>query len=213
MTLNRFAVPLAFVLLIIVALYLEKEALRHKGAFTARPVPERDGAVMFTWADAVEAPMAVRLETLFDEWRGRADIIIIDLSSPGGSLREGGKVIDVIDEMKKTHTVETRVGRNRVCLSMCVPIFLQGDYRVASRNSRWMFHEPISTDAVTGEEVARPEFEKTYVSNKFFDDYFSTSEMDPVWRERLRKEWVGREIWKSGDELVAEGSNIINALI
>ena len=68
----------------------------------------------------------------FEKARNEVRSVIMDLSSPGGSLYEGREVIRVIDRMKRTHKVATHVGRKQICLSMCVPIFLQGQERVAA---------------------------------------------------------------------------------
>ena len=212
MRINRFAVPVVFTLLVFVALKTETSILASKGNFSITEVNGRPGAVQFTWRDDIDAPMALRLEEGYLDWRERADTIIINLSSPGGSLREGGKVIDVITRMKKTHVVETRVGKGARCLSMCVPIFLQGQTRVAAANSRWMFHQPILTD-MAGDIAEQPEFERNYTSERFFKRYFENSEMDPVWREQLRIDWVGRDVWYTGRQLVDQQANIIENLI
>ena len=212
LAIRRFAVPLVFILLVIVALQSEKAALFGRGDFAVSQVKDRPGVVQFTWRDDIDAPMALRLEAAFEEWAGRADVIILNLSSPGGALREGGKVIDVIDRMKRTHRIDTRVGQGAQCLSMCVPIFLQGQSRTGAANSRWMFHQPILTD-VSGEVAEQPDFERNYTADRFFRRYFEPSPMDPVWRERLREDWVGRDVWYTGRQLVDQGSNIINELI
>jgi len=209
----RFAVPLAFILLVIVALYVERNSLLGRGSFYVQEVAGRERTIMLTWRGGIEAPMAAELEKAFGEWEDAADTIVLNLVSEGGALREGGKVIDVIRDIKRTHRVETRVGDNRICLSMCVPIFLQGDYRVAGEGARFMFHQPISMDAVTGEVVDRPGFEQNFVSQQFFSRYFVNSPMDPAWREQLRIDWTDGDVWKTGTQLVNEGSNIIDALI
>ena len=181
-----------------------------------RLVVERDridpDTVIFYWRSQVEIPMARRIAEAFDEWGDRADRIIIDLHSPGGAIREGEAVIRIINEMKETHIVDTRVRSRRACYSMCVPIFLMGEERNAAANARFMFHEPTAYDFVTGEEVKEPEFEKRHNSEKFFNRYFVNSAMDPTWRDGLKAEWRGRDIWKSGQALMDEGSNIVTAL-
>jgi len=212
LSIKSLAVPIVFILLVVVALQSEKAALFGKGSFAVTELKNRPGTLQLTWRDDIEAPMALRLAEVFAEYEGRVDRFVIDLSSPGGSLREGGKVIDFIDRMKRTHTVETRVGRGARCLSMCVPIFLQGETRVGTSNSRWMFHQPILMD-MSGDIADQPEFERNFTADRFFDRYFVPSEMNPDWREQLRKDWVGREVWFTGQELVDQGSNIIEQLI
>jgi hypothetical protein len=36
--------------------------------------------------------------------------------------------------------------------------------------------------------------------------------MDPGWREQLRETWIGRDIWKTAEELVKEKSNVVTRL-
>ncbi len=181
-----------------------------------RLVVERDQAdprtVIFKWRSEVDVPMARRFAEAFDEWKSKSNHIIIDLHSPGGVIHEGEAVIRVIEDMKRTHIVDTQVGRRRACYSMCVPIFLMGEERLAAANARFMFHEPTAYDYFTGEEVKEPEFEKRHTSEKFFNRYFVNSKMDPVWRDGLRAEWRGKDVWRTGQALMDEGSNIVTVL-
>ncbi|MEO0400416.1 MAG: ATP-dependent Clp protease proteolytic subunit [Pseudomonadota bacterium] len=172
-------------------------------------VRQEGGAVVLSWRSAVEAPMARRFEEAFDAWADETDRFIIDLNSPGGSLGEGARVIEVIEEMQRTHQVDTHVGRGRSCLSMCVPIFLLGEERRAAGSSRWMFHEPSTRDAVTGEEVRIPRFEQRYVADRFVERYFVQSPMDQEWLAKLEEDWQGKDVWRTGRQLYGEGANVI----
>ncbi len=153
--------------------------------------------------------MAYRLGAAFADWKDRTRRIVIELNSPGGALIEGRSVIDAISRMKATHVVETRVAAGEICASMCVPIFLAGQKRIAGPGARFMFHEPSSVDYFTEEEAEKPAFEQRRDAERFFDRYFERSEMDPAWREYLRDAWTGRDVWKTAEELVAEGSNVV----
>lgn len=175
-------------------------------------IQEDAGAVVFAWHEAVEAPMAYRFRTAFEALKDRTDRIIIDLHSPGGALIEGRSVIEEIERMKATHRVETRVGPGATCASMCVPIFLAGEERIASANSAFMFHEPSSVDFITDERVKKPAFEQRRDAERFFERYFTDSPMNPAWREKLREDWKGRDVWRTGAELAAEGSGVVTRL-
>lgn len=190
----------------------EDYVFRNEGRLTVKPHSSDSDTVIFYWRSEVEVPMARRFAEAFDEWSDKADRIIIDLHSPGGATREGEDVIRIIEGMKETHIVDTRVRSRRACYSMCVPIFLLGDKRSAAKNARFMFHEPTAYDHFSGEEVKEPEFEKRYASEKFFNRYFVNSPMDPVWRDGLKAEWRGQDIWKSGKALMDERSNIVTVL-
>ena len=172
-------------------------------------IATEDGAVVFAWREAVEAPMAYRFREAFEASKNRSDHIIIDLHSPGGALIEGRRVIEEIERMKATHRVDTRVGAGGLCASMCVPIFLAGEDRIAAADARFMFHEPTSVDFFTDEKADKPAFERRMDAERFFARYFTQSPMNAAWREKLRVDWKGRDVWKTGAELVSEGSNVV----
>lgn len=203
---NPIFLLVIFALLVFVALQTEQKFNQQQQRFTAERVGD---SAVFAWRDEVEFPMSLRLQETFDEWKGEVDRIVIDLSSPGGSVSEGRQVIQVIDDMKRSHLVETRVRARRFCLSMCVPIYLQGEMRVAAPTSQWMFHQPSAVDAITGEPIRTPQLERQYETQKFVDRYFKQSDMDPLWLEKLEAEWDGKDIWKTGRQLFDEESGII----
>lgn len=173
----------------------------------------REGeAVVLAWRGPVETPMARKLEAAISATRGETARYILRLDSPGGAVIEGRAVIEALERLKATHALETHVASGDDCLSMCVPIFLAGDVRRAGRAARFMFHEPSAYDAITGERAREPAFERRRDADRFFRRHFDASPMDPAWRERLRSEWVGRDVWKSGADLVAEGSGVVTDL-
>jgi hypothetical protein len=190
----------------------EELIFRDKGELTVERDRNDPETLVFTWRNEVEAPMARRFEEAYREWRGEGSRILIDLHSPGGALYEGEQVIRVIDRMRETHIVDTRVGNRRACFSMCVPIFLQGEARTAASNARFMFHEPTAYDFYTGEKVNEPAFERERTSRRFFDRYFVNSPMDAVWRDTLAVEWKGRDLFYTARELVDQESNIVTEL-
>ncbi len=202
-----FALTLALFAALGVFAWRSGRAVYEQGPALA-VAPEGD-AVVFRWSDAIEAPMAFRFSEAFEASKDKADRIVIELASPGGALTEGRAVIDEIERMKKTHRIDTRVAAGEICASMCVPIFLAGQTRNASPDAQFMFHEPTSVDFYTGEKAEKPAFEQRMDAERFFERYFTRSPMDPVWREKLREAWKGRDIWKTGADLVAEGSNVV----
>ena len=207
---NPIALIFLFGLLVVVALQTEQKFKQSAEQFTAR---EEGDAVVLAWRDEVKYPMSLRLQETYEAKAGDTKRFIIELNTPGGSVSEGRQVIDVINAMKRTHTVETRVLANRICASMCVPLYLQGHERTAAPSARFMFHEPTSVDAVTGEEVKTPEFEKRYETKRFVDRYFRESEMNPEWISKLEKEWEGKDVWKTAKQLVAEDAGIVLRLL
>ncbi|MEM9494655.1 MAG: ATP-dependent Clp protease proteolytic subunit [Pseudomonadota bacterium] len=199
-----------FALTVLIARSNEAKIAAGRGQFKVSET--RGGAVVLAWSSPVEFPMAGRLEAAFQEHKTGGREIIIDLNSPGGSLGEGRAVVAEIEKIKQSHKVTTRVGRHGRCASMCVPIFLRGDERLAARSSRFMFHEPASFDSVTDERVETPAFEHNYVRDKFVEEFFVASPMNHKWLDGLLAQWEGRDIWKTGAELVKEDAGIITNL-
>ena len=171
---------------------------------------ERPGTAIVAIRGKIEAPMARELKRGLDEMPTGIDTIVIDLNSPGGSLREGRKIIETIQPLERNHNVFTFVGSRGNCMSMCVPIFLATRERIAAANSRWMFHAPVRVDAFTGEEVSGPSFERNATTRWFLDRYFNTGQVNPAWARKMRKAVLdGKEVWRTGRQLQDEGSHII----
>ena len=210
--LNRLALIGMFGLAAYMAWDYQQRLLADKGRLKISQSQVVPGAVEFSWGHAIEVPMEQRFIDGFNEWRDKTNHFVISLHSPGGALREGRKVIDVIRQMKKTHKVDTYVGPGGACLSMCVPLFLQGQTRIASSSSKWMFHEPSSRDFFTDEKISEPEFERRAMVRRFVDRYFVNSPIAPKWRQNLLQVWKGKDIWANGAQLMAEKSNIITRL-
>lgn len=170
-------------------------------------------AVVLGWQTPIEVPMAKRFQEAYANWGDKTDTFIINLNSPGGALLEGRFVIELIERMKKTHLVETRVESGAQCLSMCVPIYLQGEVRTAAADSLWMFHEPSAYNYITGEKAGESDTQKREAGDRFFEKYFANSDMKPEWQERLRLAWKGRDVWFTGAQLVETDSGIIQTIV
>jgi ATP-dependent protease ClpP protease subunit len=211
-TRNRAGFALTLALFAALAFFALRSGRAVYETGPAMEVREEAGAVVFVWDKAVEAPMAWRFREAYKAAKARTDRIVIVLDSPGGALTEGRSVIEEIERMKRTHRVETRVPAGATCASMCVPIFLAGQKRVASPGARFMFHEPSTVDYFTDEKAGKPAFEQRMDAERFFERYFERSPMDAAWREKLREAWKGRDVWKTGEDLVVEKSGVVTAL-
>ena len=210
--LSRFVLVSAFALAGYLAWDYQQRLFEDKGRLVVSQSSVVPGAVEFSWRSAVEVPMAKRFYEAFHKWRNTSDTIVINLHSPGGSLREGREVIAVIEFMKKTHRVFTYVGARRSCLSMCVPIFLHGDERIAAANSRWMFHEPSNVDFFTEKKVKVPEYERQTMITRYVERYFVNSPVNPAWLKGLLQKWQGNDVWFTGQQLVDERTGVISKL-
>jgi ATP-dependent protease ClpP protease subunit len=210
--LNRLALLALYGLAAVMAWQFHQRLYQDTGQFAV----EHDraaGALVLSWKGEIERPMAHQFHEAFAARKDEAGRIVIDLDSPGGSLAEGRQVIEVIDLMKRTHRVDTRVEANRRCLSMCVPIFLQGQERLAAASSRWMFHEPRFIDAFTGEDVKKPQFQRTYAARSFFERYLRNSDVDGAWLDRIEEVAKEKEVWRTGRQLFDEKSNVVTRLM
>lgn len=209
-TVSRLILVALVALAGLLAWHHQSKLYEDKGRLT---VAIRGETAVLAWNSQVELPMARRVSEAYETHQHDVKRFVLVLNSPGGSLHEGGEVIKIIERIKRSHAFHTLVGAKNNCLSMCVPIYLQGQKRLAAPDSRWMFHEPISVDAHTGDKVNKPKFEQEFFARRFFERYFTNSEMDPNWRRRLEADWNGKEIWKTGRQLVDEQANIVTDLV
>jgi ATP-dependent protease ClpP protease subunit len=209
MTWNR----LLLLVMASVVIYLGHNLYQRERVNLGRLNVERVGdAVVLEWRSAVDIPMVTRFTEAFDAWQGRTGRFVIKLHSPGGSIREGRELIELIGRIKRTATVDTLVADGDRCASMCVPIYLQGQSRIAGPRARFMFHEPRRYATHTGERVNQPGWEQRAMTQRFFDRYLLNSPMSADWLAQLEREWTGKDIWKTATELVREGSGVVTDL-
>ena len=121
----------------------ERNFTADEGRLVIREDASRD-AVVLSWSSAVAAPMTRRFQEAYDRYGDSTSTFVIELNSPGGAVAEGKRLVQLLERMATTHEVVTRVGAGDYCLSMCVPIFLKGETRIAAADAYFMFHEPAS---------------------------------------------------------------------
>ena len=198
--------------LVVVAIVMGWRLYEQKHADTGQLAVSRHGdAVVLVWTGQIELPMHTLLTRAFEEWRGRSGRFLLQLNSPGGSVREGGDVVELLQRIKRTHKLDTYVASREICMSMCVPVFLHGSKRIAAPDARFMFHEP-KRFYDDGSEARGFSFERKALTQRFFSRYFVNSPMDANWRVQLEKDWIGKDIFKSGKQLVEENSGIVTDL-
>ncbi|MEO1015700.1 MAG: ATP-dependent Clp protease proteolytic subunit [Pseudomonadota bacterium] len=207
---QAFLLVAALAVMAMLAWRNDRAVYADKGRLAVRV---EDDAAVLTWIEGVDVPMARRIDEAYQRLGGEVDAFVLELHSPGGSVLEGRAVIGVLDRVRSTHDLITVVGPGRECLSMCVPIFLSGEMRLAARDATFMFHEPTSRNVLTGARERRPAFEERRATEKFLRRYFEDSPMDPVWRERLAEDWKGEDVWKTGAELVEERAGVVTGLL
>jgi ATP-dependent protease ClpP protease subunit len=93
------------------------------------------------------AGMGDDLRAALGEYGTTLNRVVLFLDSAGGQVEEGNRVIEALNEIKLRHQLITVVPHGKLCASMCIPIFLQGEDRLAARASVWIFHEVAQRQA------------------------------------------------------------------
>jgi hypothetical protein len=166
-------------------------------------------AIVMQWEGGIAKPMADQIRNAFEEHQGRAKRVVFRISSGGGSVAEGERVIRVLREIRRTHRLETVVDRGHRCGSMCVFIYLQGEHRVAALSSLWLFHEVSFHDPKTRQitRLDRPAWER------LVDTYFGPAGVSHEWTERMKPLTVQSDYWQTGSDLANDRSGIFHAVL
>jgi len=157
-------------------------------------------AVVLKWEGAIVEPMAESFQKAYTQYKHAKKRFILDISSPGGEIAEGDRVIAILMTLKKTHGLTSVVQRGATCASECVPIFLQGTQRIGARASTWMFHgaRKMFTTVPDDNETNRN-------LNVFRDAGVSEAWIQSV-LPYMRKPG---EFWQTGSQLKENGSLIL----
>jgi membrane-bound ClpP family serine protease len=95
MTWNRLLLAAMAAVIVYLSYGLYEEKYRDRGRLA---VIARGDHVVLVWGTRVDVPMRTRFQEAFDKWRERTDRFVIQLHSPGGSLREGRELIELIEQ-------------------------------------------------------------------------------------------------------------------
>lgn len=184
------------------------------GKLDVRAVPT-DDTLYLSWRGKIDAPMAARIAEAFESHKREAHKIILSLSSPGGSLDQGGEVVRLLGRIRQTHKLITLVDAGAVCASMCVPIYMQGQLRLAAPGAEFMFHEVAFRDFFSKtRDSSVPETAIGSETDRFFEKYFQSAGVPQSWISGVRAQMTGgNEVWKTGRELVDERADIVQQLI
>src|SRR5262249_10918471 len=127
--------------------------------------------------------------------------VILILDSAGGQVEEGDRVIHVLDELKQTRRLVTVVQDDKLCASMCIPIFLQGNDRLAGRASGWIFHE------VTGPGADKKELKQQTL--QLLDRYYAPAGVSVDWIKRIIPIIERANLWQYGGDLIKANTGIV----
>jgi hypothetical protein len=162
--------------------------------------------LVLQWRGRMAEPMAQQFQAAFDQHRSQANRVVLVLNSGGGSVREGERVIQILRAITRTHRLETYVTHGSTCGSMCVPVYLQGQKRVAALSSTWLFHEVSKSDKTTKKTIAldREQFER------LVDTYFLPAGVSPTWVAKMKPHTLRSDYWQTGADLANDNSGIFH---
>ena len=192
---------------------------------TGLKVREEPKRIVMQWNGPTEPPMLQSFEEAFRKVKNDPRRILISLNSPGGSVEHGALVIDEIRKAGLTRSIDTMLEAGKICASMCVPIYLTGMERFAAPGARFMFHEvsfrlkPEAqrklAELTRSAGISATEVQKLAVNHftdKLFSDGFEHN-LNDRWLTQMRDKIKGRDVWMTGQELVNEGSGVVDKLL
>ena len=168
--------------------------------------------VKLRWEGPIQPPM---LQKIYDAWQlygSERRKILLSLNSNGGLVAYGGRIIKLLRKIRKSNILITDVGYGDKCLSMCVPIYLQGTERMASKRSIWMFHEVRAQEALSNNEVISNRSDIERWTQQIIDRYFKPAGLDKGWIRDMEIRIKSGDYWSIGAKLYQEKSGIIHKL-
>lgn len=177
------------------------ENVPHLRAFLIK----QGNKLLIEWQGPVVNTMSDQIRQAFDKYKDQVQRVDFSLNSPGGSVKEGERVIAVLQDIKKTHSLLTAVTAGRRCGSMCVFIYAQGQKRLAAPASLWLFHEVSYMDPATKKirKLDRAAWEV------LVDKYLVPAGVSKDWLADVKSHTSGKDYWQSGESLIADNSNMI----
>lgn len=184
------------------------KGIRQAPGLTVKNEPAQ---VVLSWNGAVEAPMLQRFQEAFDHLEDDQRPILISLNSPGGFVEHGRDIMNLIHKQSRNHTINTIVEAGHSCASMCVPIYLVGETRMAHPAAKFMFHEASFKSKAVPSQFYRAAVNK--VTDRLFDDDIGGRSVDGKWLTGMRERVRGRDVWLTGRQLMDQGSGVVDKLL
>jgi hypothetical protein len=164
---------------------------------------KEDGTLYIDWLGPIVAGMADNLRAALDKYGTISQRVVLFLDSLGGQVEEGDRVIEILNEIKLQHQLITVVPHGKMCASMCIPIFLQGEDRLAARASLWIFHEAAQRQANGG---LRTDMAETW---RLFRKYYAPAGVSMHWLKSIAPMIKEADLWQTGGDLISAKSGII----
>jgi len=164
---------------------------------------KEDGTLYIDWSGPIVAGMADDLRAVLGKYGTTLNRVVLFLDSAGGQVEEGNRVIEALNEIKLRHQLITVVPHGKLCASMCMPIFLQGEDRLAARASVWIFHEVAQRQA-NGQQ--RTDMAETW---RLFRKYYAPAGVSTRWLKSIAPMIKEADLWQTGGDLISAKSGII----
>ncbi len=177
---------------------------RDRGTLTVTSPIGSPGTVILRWDGTIAMPMAQEIGNAIDAFKSSRRRFVLVLNSGGGSVAEGERVIALLQKIRASHQFDTAVERGARCGSMCVPIYLQGQSRFGARSSAWLFHEITRPSTNFGKHTR---VEGSYM--RLIEKYWIPAGVSKTWVDRMLQLADGHDYWQTGENLIADGANII----
>ena len=163
---------------------------------------KEDGTLYIDLSGPIVAGTADNVGAALGKYGTTLNRVVLFLDSAGGRVDDGDRVIEALNEIKLRHQLITVVPHGKLCASMCIPIFLQGEDRLAARVSLWIFHEAAQRQA-NGE---RTDMAETW---RLFRKYYVPAGVAVSWLKGIAPMIKGADLWQTGGDLISAKSGII----
>lgn len=183
------------------------KGIQQRPGLTMQQEPTR---VVLKWNGAVEAPMLQRFQEAFEQLEEDERPILISLNSPGGFIEHGRDIMSLIHKQSRNHTINTIVEAGNSCASMCVPIYLVGETRMAHPAAKFMFHEASFRSSTIPRQFHGAAVK--VVTDRLFEDDIGGRSVDGKWLSQMRERVRGRDVWLTGKQLMEQGSGVVDKL-
>ena len=162
--------------------------------------------LIMRWKGEVRRGMAEKIHAAFEKHKLSHSVIRLVIDSPGGSVREGERVIQVLQTIKATHRLSTVIMPGKRCGSMCVFIYVQGEKRFAAPASIWLFHEVSRSDKHTRKIYAldRGQWER------LIEKYWLPAGVNPTWIAEMKQHTFQTDYYQTGKDLLQQHSGIVH---
>src|SRR5262249_20184573 len=93
---------------------------------------KEDGTLYIDLSGPIVAGTADDVRAALSKYGTALNRVVLFLDSAGGRVDDGDRLIEALNEVKLRHQLVTVVPHGKLCASMCIPISLQGEDRLAA---------------------------------------------------------------------------------